>query len=359
MRIVFISNLSRSSSAGPNYSVPSRIRAQSKIDDVFWVNLTDVRWKEWEENPYFHTSDEIEKLTIDNIESLFPKPDIFVFESFYYVEHVALARELARKGIPYIIVPRGSLTHKALHNHSWLKKKIAHWLYFNNYCKKAWAIQYLTLQEYKDSGDIWNKRHFIIPNGVSVHELETKERDDSFTAVFVGRIDLYHKGLDELLKACCSIKSILIEHRFRLTLYGPVLEDYHKAKNMIGSLGLDGIVQMGGEVLGERKARVLKNADLFVLTSRFEGHPMGLIEALSYGVPALVTPGTNMAEEIESHKAGWVCDVNADSIASQLKLVLDSNDILMRGKNAWNLASRYEWDKLAVDFHQELLKAFQ
>ena len=40
--------------------------------------------------------------------------------------------------------------------------------------------------------------------------------------------------------------------------------------------------------------------DLFIHTFRFEGHPIAVLEALSYGIPCLLTPGTNMAGEVEA-----------------------------------------------------------
>ena len=61
---------------------------------------------------------------------------------------------------------------------------------------------------------------------------------------------------------------------------------------------------------------------IFVLTSRFEGHPMGLIEALSYGLPSLVTTGTNMAKEIESNNAGWIAETEIESIVIAIKRLI-------------------------------------
>ena len=50
-----------------------------------------------------------------------------------------------------------------------------------------------------------------------------------------------------------------------------------------------------GAVFGKVKEKVLLDNDFFILTSRLEGHPMALIEALSYGLPCLVTQGSRLS----------------------------------------------------------------
>ena len=79
-----------------------------------------------------------------------------------------------------------------------------------------------------------------------------------------------------------------------------------------------------------------------------EGHPVALLEALSYGIPSVVTTGTNMAYEIEKYKAGWTAECNSESIAKAMIGVLEnSNDLSSIGKNAYRLALNYEWSNIA------------
>ena len=47
---------------------------------------------------------------------------------------------------------------------------------------------------------------------------------------------------------------------------------------------------------------------------------MGLLEALSYGLPCLVTTGTNMAEKSRAD-AGWTSDISVDGISEALKSI--------------------------------------
>ena len=164
MDILYISHLSDKISAGPNWSVPASIRAQSNLDNVLWINITSARMKHWLDVKCFYDIGECRRLELKNLPVPFSFPDLVVFEGFYAIKEVLFSYELRRKRIPYVIIPRGSLTRQALHNHSWLKKKIAHWLFFNSFVKHALAIQFLTEKEYEDSIKL-NKNHVIIPNG--------------------------------------------------------------------------------------------------------------------------------------------------------------------------------------------------
>ena len=142
---------------------------------------------------------------------------------------------------------------------------------------------------------------------------------DGIKAIFIGRLDMYHKGIDLLLEAVSQIKEELSLSHFKLAIYGPIRYDYYQIEQEIIKYKLSDLVSIHNEVSGEEKIKVLLDSDLFVMTSRFEGHPMGLIEALAYGLPCLVTPGTNMAEEIKEYDAGWTCQGNVLSIAESIK----------------------------------------
>lgn len=113
--VLYHTNLSGNPNAGPTYSVPKQIKAQSKIDDVFWINTSNAKVKEWEETGLYHTSEELGFKTLDDLETPYNKPDIVVFESFYQIKDAMLAKELKKKNIPYVIVPRGALTDEAQH----------------------------------------------------------------------------------------------------------------------------------------------------------------------------------------------------------------------------------------------------
>lgn len=356
MNILYISHLNTNVAAGPNWSVPASVNAQSKIDNVLWLNTTNVTMDHWRPVKVFHNIEEFGGLHLNLLPEPFNKPDVAVFEGFNFVDFVIFSKELNKNKIPYIIIPRGSLTYEALHNHSCLKKKIAHLLFLNSFVKKAKAIQYLTRGEENSSKRTFDTQSFILPNGFDTPLVQKSVfSEKAIKAIFIGRLDMYHKGIDLLLEAIRQIKDQLKEAGFMLSIHGPRRYDYYKIGEEIGRLGVEAVVCLKEEISGKEKENELLNSDLFVMTSRLEGHPMGLIEALSYGIPALVSRGTNMLEEVKGNNAGWTCEVTVEEIREALLKVIKERELLPeKGANAFALSKLYQWDKLAVRFHDEL-----
>lgn len=365
MKIIYITNLSTNISSGLNWSVPATVDAQSKIDSVLWINLTNTEMPHWKMVKAFHKAEDFgikSSLTLEKLPFPFNNPDVVVFEGFYHIKDPLIAKHLRSKGIPYIVVPRGSLTHEAQHGNTlkFLKKLIANFIIFKPYTKGALAIQYLTQAEKINSGTKWNCNSLIVPNGFNSPILKKEKfSQNGLKAIFIGRLDLYHKGIDILLEACKQNISLLISNKFHLSIYGPKRYDYLKIQEFIESNNLKSIISLKGEISGNEKERALLESDLFVLTSRFEGHPMGLIEAIAYGVPVLITPGSNMANEISTTDAGWVADTTADSIGKAINTILSERNVWAKKSfSAKKLSLTYNWDNIARQFHdcvEELL----
>lgn len=355
MKILFISHLGSGVSAGPHWSVPARIKAQTKYDSVLWINTTNTSLPHYLESGVYHNLSEYGLLSLKSLPAPFNKPDVVAFEGFYSAMEASFAKELKRAGVPYVITPRGSLTRQARYNSSRLKKDIAHLFIFNRFLRNALAVQYLTNQEKQDSTSPC-KKDYVLPNGFSTPERVKKEfSQDSIKGIFIGRIDLYHKGLDTLIEAVATCSPTMRNNNFTIDVYGPENEDAKRMEQMLKGKGIENIVTLKGEISGESKEQAILGADVFILTSRFEGHPMGLVEALAYGLPCLVSTGTNMKEKVEAANAGWTCDGTTDSLEKALLNVMNEKKLLKeKSENAINLAKEYDWDRLALRFHEKI-----
>lgn len=355
MNILYLSHLSGASYAGPSYSVPKQIEAQSKLDNVFWYNAAISQIEDWKRLSFYHDLSEYPNETISDLPSPFNSPDIIVVEGFYNMTASKLRKELVKGRIPYVIVPRGELTEKA-QNRKRLKKFAANILICKRFSRKAKAIHYLTEQEYLDSGDKWNDNHFVIPNGIDIPDtVKTFFSDNEIKCISIGRIEPYQKGLDLLIEACIPIRQDLLDSHCTIKIHGPDSEGkLEELKQLVIDNQLESIISFGDALYGEEKKRALLDSDIFLMTSRFEGHPMALIEALSYGLPAVVTIGSNMAEKVAENNAGWNAGCDKRTIRKTvLKMIKDSSIINSFSENAKSLAAHYKWEKLALIAHSE------
>ena len=361
MNILYLSHLGGASFAGPTYSVPKQIDAQSKIDNVFWYNAVPKSPDFWKNISYYHDLTEYPKESIDALPAPFHKPDLIVVECFYNMFRSPLMRELMKGDTPYVIIPRGELTCQA-QKRKMLKKSIANVLGCKQYARKAAAIQYLTEQEYIDSGDAWNPKYIVIPNGVTFPEsVKTGFTEDGIKFVSIGRISPYHKGLDLLIDACAMLRERLIEENCKITICGPDQEGQaEELKRIVVEKRLHDIITFQDGVFGDEKKQLLLESDVFLIPSRFEGHPMALIEALSYGLPCVATTGSNMRREIDTYGAGWTADNEAQSICEALQAAIDAKENYMNiSQNAVALSKKYEWNSIAIEAHtsfEKLLK---
>jgi len=282
-----------------------------------------------------------------------------IFHSTYIIEHVKIARMLKINKIPYVIVPRGGFSKGAKHIKKW-KKKLGDVLIFKKYFNSPNSFQFLTKVE-KDESVYRTDHDFILPNGINNPKIKkTDSIGSNINIIFIGRLDIYHKGLDLLVDAVALIKNKLEVENVSIDLYGPdVRNSKKKLTQLIASNKIDNIIKINDSIFSEEKTKVLCNADIFIQTSRFEGLPMGILEALSVGLPCILTPGTNLSKEVKDYFAGIEVMPDSKSISIGMLTMID---YVKSGKslteNAITLASNYSWESIAkksIDKYAEII----
>ena len=356
MKILYLSRLEDRLHTGPANSVPAQIKAQSQLDEVFWLNLTDAWRQDWSATT-FRSAFGAKYLSVrlKDIEKVFACPDLAIFEGFYEFPFMKLVADLNEKNIPYVIVPRSQLTEAAQKQKA-LKKILGNFVYFEKFLQGAAAVHYLTEQEKSESAK-WHVKNFVIPNGITKREFFLRPSPERISAVYIGRINIYQKGLALLLEACAEIKAELEKKFFSLKIYGAneeSVKDTATLNDMIKNFGLENFIEILPAIFGADKKSVLENANLFVMTSRFEGLPMALLEALSYSLPCFVTTGTNMAEEIQESGAGNIAKIDVANIADELLKLIEDFPATYKAmsKNANALAQKYSWSEIAKQSHE-------
>ena len=356
MNIIVVSRLKGDLLSGPEYSVPSQILSLSEFDNVFWYNMNTANRSEWINSKCpCHNLSDYPSGSIKDLPEPFNNPDIVIFEELYCYPWYRIVFDVWKMKIPYIIIPRSSMTDSA-QQQSFLKKYIANVLFFNRFINKSSGIQFLTQSESNNSSKWKNINSFVIPNGIELHdEMCCQDINSGIKVVYIGRLDINHKGLDILIKSVASIKDILLNNNFHLLIAGPDKDGASSLlSEMINKYGVNNLVTLSGPLRGEEKKIKLLNSNMFIMTSRFEGLPMGMIEAMSYGMPILATEGTNMTDVITSNNIGWCANNSVESVSMMLRHMLnDLSTFKEKSYNSKKASLDFSWLNIAQQSHCE------
>jgi len=139
-------------------------------------------------------------------------------------------------------------------------------------------------------------RVYCVPQGPSIRTqdyltLESGKNPQGIVQfLFVGRLDVYTKGLDILLDAFVAATECINEHQITLTLIGPGWKGGETwLQRRAEELGIAGRVIFTGPIRGMQVGTALRNADIYIQLSRHDSFPLSVAEALLAGRPAILS----------------------------------------------------------------------
>ncbi|MFQ5456476.1 MAG: glycosyltransferase family 4 protein [Nitrospirota bacterium] len=182
----------------------------------------------------------------------------------------------------------------------------------------------------------------VIPNYVDVGIFTPSEekKESLFDVVFVGRSGL-EKNLLALLGAIAILKAR--GRSIRLLFIGGCARD-RRLKEICEEKRLE--VTFLGNIPNKDLPDYLFQSSVFILPSHHEGHPKVLLEAMSCGLPCIGTRVEGIKELITHRKTGYLCNIDAKSIADAIEVVF--SDEAMRKKMGEN-ARRYVLENFSVE----------
>ncbi len=344
MTVLHICSVENKKFFGSTIAVLNHVNEQAKLGSdrilVCHVKGTEMEW-----------DDAVEVVSLESLRNDNLQVDLVVFHEIYYMPYFSLAKYFRKRGIPYVVVPHGGLTHGAQGQRR-IPKQIVNILWAKEFIRNAKAIQFLSEME-RDSAVKWNSETIISSNGVHIptkSKVYCDEDNKALRLIYIGRINLFYKGLDLLCQACAKIKNELRQKQVMIDLHGPQEgEDFEELVRLITDNQIEDIVRVKSPVFHEEKEATMLAADAFIQPSRSEGQPMGILDAMASGLPVIVTPGTTFAEEVSTHDCGWTTKSEVDAIAETLLQVYAEKDKLgLKSKNARAYMERqYAWGIVA------------
>lgn len=164
-----------------------------------------------------------------------------------------------------------------------------------------------------------SKEVIVLPNAVNLPEGAEPKTDFAtpIRCLFVGRF-AENKGIDVLMDAIEMLQATEHKDRFHFTLAGkgPLYNEYIEKYKLEK-------VDFLGFVPDEQLEELYQQHHVFVLPTRFEGMPTVVLEAMSYGMPIVVTD-VGATRELVDDSNGYIIPQNApEAIVNTLTAFAD------------------------------------
>jgi len=270
------------------------------------------------------------------------KPLIFTAHSRY--DH------LTREYMPKMFVPAGL---------SFLR-----W-YMPRFCRRMARVvcnSPASIEGMKNCGVVGN--FTVVPNGIPLAPFMRARRSDGVRKkmgewpvqlLYTGRLAV-EKGLPFLLQAFAQLAKSNPEAGLALVGGGP-MEDM--LRRLCVELGISDRVCFWGSVAYEDLPPILASADVYVMPSVMDTHPLTVIEAMASGLPCLVVRSAAYEGMVENEVNGWVSNHTVEGFARGMEILANDGSLRNRlGERARITAERYAIENTAsrmVEIYSEVL----
>ena len=217
-----------------------------------------------------------------------------------------------------------------------------HWMMHRQTCVSESARRFT-----HEKSSIPMEKLIAIPNAIDLSKFENLESGklrreldldtDAPILLTVGRLSK-QKGVQYLLRAMPEVLSEISNTRLALVGAG---EDEESLKALARELGIQEAVRFLG--WHAEIPEFLKDADLFVLPSLWEGMPNVILEAMASGVPSVATEVGGTPELVSDGETGvLVPPADSDALARNIIFLLQDRELRIRmGQNALERAKSH------------------
>jgi glycosyltransferase involved in cell wall biosynthesis len=160
----------------------------------------------------------------------------------------------------------------------------------------------------------------VLPSGIFSARYRTATAAERRGILYLGRIE-EHKNLPLMLAAYESLRSKGYQGPLRIAGSGPATP---KLQQIIDASNIADHVDLMGFVTEEQKIDLLASSEIFLLTSRREGFPRAIAEAMASGLPVVTVdyPENGARNVVRQYGIGKVTDPVPAKIAEGVLAVM-------------------------------------
>lgn len=168
---------------------------------------------------------------------------------------------------------------------------------------------------------------------------------------FIGRIDIWHKGLDIMIEAIKLIEDQVRYNNIVFIIAGRASNtQLRKLIDLITKYEIDDIIEIKQNISEEEKMKILQESYYFIHPSRVEGFARSMREAINCEIPLITTFDSNVGDYVQEYNAGFSCSFDADKLS---KCIAKSIALKDTSFGVQILKKRLTWYKLGHDLLEE------
>lgn len=183
----------------------------------------------------------------------------------------------------------------------------------------------------------------VVNNPIEPPVLMDIVNDGKVHVLFLGLLN-EAKGIYDLLEV---IKSGEAKYRNGMMLHVGGNGEVDKVKSMISEYGIGDIVMYEGWLDGERKIKLMNTCSVFVLPSYYEGLPVSILEAISYGQYIISTKVGGIPEIVNGDIGEFLTPGDRESLKMILDRVIENPSCYLNRESIRISAEKYMPDKIA------------
>jgi len=183
---------------------------------------------------------------------------------------------------------------------------------------------------------------------------QVSKNPEFLNIINVSRLSLYQKNQEVLIKALGECKKRGLN--FKCNFVGGIFYKFPDAMQTVTELARQNNVDSEAFFLGDRDdvPGLLSEADLFILSSRFEGMPLVLLEAMAAGLPIIGSNIISINEFINHGENGLLFESeNHLDLANKIcELYHDREKLKFMAENAYNFVQGFDIQTMIGKYHE-------
>ena len=199
----------------------------------------------------------------------------------------------------------------------------------------------------------FDNKIFVINNGVTIEETNKVTFQNNIIQLLVVSRLVSQKNIDSIIKAV----KVMENEEIILNIVGDGSE-INNLKHLVKKYELDQKVNFIGKIESPKLNKYLKDADIFIQASNYEGLPHSILEAINYEIPILSTDVGGCSVLLNKGERGYIIPmpISEIGITEGIRTIINNkNEAISKAKIAKEfLIQQYNFNTNAEIYHQTI-----